>query len=778
MKVIKRDGCFEDVSFDKVLRRIKILCDKYGLNIDSTLLTQKVCSRIYDGVKTSDLDEFTSELSISLSTENLDYKKLAGYIIISNNQKNTSPSFSETMTLLYNHDEHGIHKPIISEKIYKIIMKNKKKFNNYIRYDRDYLIDYFGFKTLEKSYLTKLDGEIIERVQHMWLRVSIGIHGRSVKKVLETYDMMSQKYFIHASPTLFNAGTPRPQMSSCYLLGTDDSIDGIYKTISDCGKISKWAGGLGVHVSNVRGNGSRINGTNGTSNGIIPMLRVYNETARYVDQGGGKRKGAVSIYIEPWHIDIEDFIDLRKNHGSEHMRCRDLFTALWIPDLFMKRVEKNEKWSLFCPTNCPRLLTTYGNDFEKAYEEYEEAGLARKVIKARKLFFSILTSQIETGTPYMLYKDACNKKSNQKNMGIIKSSNLCAEIIEYSDTNYYAVCNLASIALPRFVKNAKIYNFEELYKVTKIVIYNLNKIIDENYYPVPETKRSNMKLRPIGLGVQGLADVFFKMKCAYNSDKAKDLNKKIFETIYYAALEMSCELAKKHKPYEMFKGSPMSKGILQFDEWSVVPSMYDWSTLRKNIMEHGVRNSLLTALMPTASTSQILGNYECFECITSNIYVRRTMAGEFIVLNDYLIKDLVNLGIWSRDVKDMIIRNNGSIQDIEGIPEDIKEIYKTVWEISQRDIIDMSADRGAFIDQSQSLNLFIADPTFKNLGAMHFYAWKKGLKTGQYYLRTRPKTKAQQFTIKQKEELKGGITEEEIIACSLENKEACMMCSG
>lgn len=773
MKVIKRDGSSEDVSFDKVMRRIQILCDEYNLSIDASFLAQKVCSRIYDGVKTSDLDEFTSELSISLSTENLDYKKLAGYIIISNNQKNTSPSFSETMTLLYNHTERGLHKPIISEKIYKIIIKHKKKFNNYIKYNRDYLIDYFGFKTLEKSYLTKLDGEIVERVQHMWLRVSIGIHGRTIKKVLETYDMMSQKYFIHASPTLFNAGTPRPQMSSCYLLGTDDSIDGIYKTISDCGKISKWAGGLGVHVSNIRGNGTRINGTNGISNGIIPMLRVYNETARYVDQGGGKRKGAISIYLEPWHIDIEDFIELRKNHGSEHMRCRDLFTALWIPDIFMKRVETGGKWSLFCPTDCPKLLTTYGIEFEEAYEEYEKAGLARKVIEARKLFFSILTSQIETGTPYMLYKDACNRKSNQKNMGIIKSSNLCAEIIEYSDTNYYAVCNLASLSLPIFVENEEIFNFKKLYDVTKIVINNLNKIIDENYYPVPETKRSNMKLRPIGLGVQGLADVFFKMKCAYNSDKAKKLNRNIFETIYYASLVTSCELARKHKPYDLFKGSPMSKGILQFDEWSVEPDMYDWSSLKKNIMEHGLRNSLLTALMPTASTSQILGNYECFECITSNIYVRRTMAGEFIVLNEYLINDLVKLGLWSRSTKDMIIRNNGSIQDIEGIPRKIKEIYKTVWEISQRDIIDMSADRGAFIDQSQSLNLFVADPTFKNLGAMHFYAWKKGLKTGQYYLRTRPKTKAQQFTIKQE-----GTTEEEIIACSLENKEDCIMCSG
>ena len=765
MKVEKRNGSTEDVSFDKVLKRIACLCK--DTIIEPVAIAQKVCNRIYDGVKTKELDEFTSSLCISMITEHPDYGKLASRIIISNNHKNTSPSFSETMTILYgNTDIHGINKPIISEKMFKTIMKHKNKLNHHIRYERDYLIDYFGFKTLERAYLAKIGKEVAERPQHMWMRVSLGIHGRNIKDALETYDLMSKKYFTHATPTLFNAGTPRPQMSSCYLLGTEDSIEGIFKTVSDCGKISKWAGGIGIHISNIRGGGSQIRGTNGYSNGIIPMLKVYNEVARYVDQGGGKRKGSIAVYIEPWHPDIEAFLEIKKNHGDENQRARDLFTALWIPDLFMKRVEEDSMWNLFCPDQCPGLCESIGDEFEELYHKYETEGKSRKEIRARDLWYAILSSQIETGTPYMLYKDACNKKSNQQNVGVIKSSNLCAEIIEYSDKDNYAVCNLASISLGIFVENGE-YDFDKLYKIAKIATRNLNKIIDGNFYPTPETKKSNFSLRPIGLGVQGFADALFKMRLPFDSPEARQLNKNIFETIYYAAVETSCEISKKAGPYGKFIGSPASKGMLQFDLWGVEPSdRYDWAKLKEDVKEYGLRNSLLTALMPTASTSQILGNFECFEAITSNIYVRRTIAGEFIVVNKYLVEDLIELGIWNSDLKNDIIRDGGSIQGIPNIPDDLKALYKTVWEISQKHIIDLAADRGAYIDQSQSMNLFMAEPSFDKLTSMHFYAWKKGLKTGQYYLRSKPKTTAQQFTVVQKK------------LCSIQNREECEMCSG
>lgn len=765
MKVIKRDGSLEDVSFDKVLRRIKCLCE--DTIIDPVVIAQKVCNRIYDGVKTSELDEFASNLCISMITDHPDYGKLASKIIISNNHKKTSPSFTETMTMLFNNvDSCGDSSPIIGDKLYNFCMKHKNKLNNYIKYERDYLIDYFGFKTLEKSYLSKIDGTIVERPQHMWMRVSIGIHGRNMKDILETYNFMSQKYFTHATPTLFNAGTPRPQMSSCYLLGTEDSIEGIFKTITDCGRISKYAGGIGIHISNIRATGSRIRGTNGNSDGIIPMLKVYNETARYVNQSG-RRKGSIAVYLEPWHADIEAFLDLKKNHGDENQRARDLFTALWIPDLFMERVRDDGMWSLFCPDQCPKLHETYGEEFNHNYRKYETDGNALRCVKARDLWYSIMTSQIETGTPYLLYKDACNKKSNQKNVGIIKSSNLCAEIIEYSDTENYAVCNLASIALNMFVKEDKTYDFQKLYEISKIITKNLNKVIDANFYPTSETKKSNMNLRPIALGVQGLADTFFKMRYPFDSDEAKELNKRIFETIYFGAAETSCELSKKYGSYNLFEGSPVSKGQLQFDMWGVTPSgMWDWGKLKGDIKEFGMRNSLLTALMPTASTSQILGNFECFECITSNLYVRRTLAGEFIVVNKYLINDLVELGLWNKELKEDIIRNDGSIQDISIIPDDIKTLYKTVWEISQKHIIDMSVDRAAYVDQSQSMNLFMSNPSFDKLTSMHFYAWSKGLKTGMYYLRTRAKSSAQKFTIAQKN------------LCSIQNREDCEMCSG
>ena len=781
MKVLKRDGKSEDVSFDKISRRIDVFVKKYNLNIDPIYITQKVCSRIYDGVPTSLIDEYTAELCITLSTEHPDFNKLAGYIIISNNHKNTSPSFSEAMEKVYNNTNiNGDHKPLISEKIYKIIKKHKNKLNSILDYSRDYLIDYFGFKTLERAYLTNIKNEIIERPQHMFLRVSLGIHENDMKSVKETYNYMSQKYFIHATPTLFNSGTVRPQMSSCFLLSCGDSITDIYKNISDCAQISKWAGGIGIHVSSVRGNKSYIAGTNGSSNGIIPMLKVYNETARYVDQGGGKRKGSIAVYLEPWHCDIESFLDIRKNHGDENQRARDLFTAMWTPDLFMEKAEKNEEWCLFCPNECPGLNDVYGDDFKKLYEKYELEKKYRKKISARELMFKIITSQIETGTPYMLYKDSCNRKSNQQNIGVIKSSNLCAEIIEYTDKDMTAVCNLASIAVNNFYdEKTKIYDYEKLGKITTIITKNLNKIIDRNYYPIPETKKSNMELRPIGIGIQGFADLLFKMRLNFDSLEAREINKKIFACIYYNSVKTSMEISKKTKPYKYFKGSPLSKGLFQFDLWGKQGhSDFDWGQLRSDVMEYGVANSLLTALMPTASTSQILGNFECFECITSNIYVRRTLAGEFIVLNKYLIKDLLDLNLWNKEIKDRIIYDNGSIQNIDEIPQDIKNLYRTVWEISQRSVIDLSSERGIYIDQSQSMNIFIEKPTYRNMVSMHFYGWKSGLKTGMYYLRSRPKSKAQQFTIQLKKDTKKISLEEQKLLCSLENPESCLMCSG
>lgn len=1140
MQVTKRDGKLEDVSFDKVLNRIKLIKNKFNLNVEPVIIAQNVCSRIYDKVLTTQLDNFTSELCISMITEHPDYEKLASYIAISNNHKNTSPSFSETIKEIYdNKNIRGDDAPLISKKLFNIIKKNKKKINSYIDYERDYLFDFFGFKTLEKSYLIKINSEIVERPQHLLMRVSLGIHGADIKAALETYDMMSNKYFIHATPTLFNAGSNRPQMSSCFLLSTEDSVNGIYKNISDCAKISKWAGGIGIHISNIRGNSSYIAGTNGYSNGIMPMLKVYNETARYIDQGGGKRKGSIAVYIEPWHSDIETFLDIRKNNGDENLRARDLFQALWIPDLFMERVKNNQSWSLFCPNEAPGLNDVYGDKFKDLYEKYESEKKYSKQLSARDLFYKVLESQIETGTPYMLYKDACNKKSNQKNLGVIKSSNLCvsgdtriltkkgnykiktlcdkevkvwngkkwsdtivrktgdnqkllnihfsngmdiktteyhkfyiktddsdvhivranelkkdmklisydlstcdtsdfylknaythglfsilgkytnnkcsqrcknkkknedifcsrhnknylatypdntnkccadineskpiiilkgvkinlennisyvkktqhkdmniyelkkqdynmlmipytynlksklkwlggiidgvsfiknnklyipsrekkflknitfllqtlgiksklnnskdiydvlktvdnscvvnkynkytieinlcgikklhnlgfrpsrfnfmsyadlpdetyediyvtnivdnneydetycftepdegkgifnglltgncAEIIEYTDKDNIAVCNLSSIAINMFYdEKMDIYDYEKLGDITRIVTRNLNKIIDKNFYPLPETKKSNMNTRPIGIGVQGFSDLLFKMRINFDSEQAREINKKIFACIYYNSAHESMLLAKKNKPYKYFKDSPASHGLLQFDLWNKEPHPdFDWKGLREDIKEYGLYNSLLTALMPTASTSQILGNYECFEAITSNIYLRRTLAGEFIIINKYLIKDLIKLNLWSKKMKNKIIKNNGSIQNIKNIPTDIKNLYKTVWEISQKVIIDLSADRGLYIDQSQSMNLFVAEPNFKKLSAMHFYAWSKGLKTGMYYLRTKPKSASQQFTIENDSDDEEEVDIEKLkLICSLENKDACQMCSG
>ena len=783
MKVRKRDGSLQDVSFDKVLNRLKHLIKEFNLSIDPGRIAQKVCAQIYDGVKTSDLDEFSAELCIGMITENPDYGVLASCIIISNNHKNTYPSFSEAMTELYNNNDYsGEHSPIIDEKLYKIVKRHHKKINACIKYDRDYLLDYFGFKTLEKAYLLKKDGEIIERPQHMWMRVALGIHGRDLKSAIETYNYMSQKYFTHASPTLFNAGTTSSQLSSCFLLKSEDSLDGIFKTMTDCAKISKYAGGIGLSISSIRAKGSRIRSTNGNSDGIIPMLKVYNEIARYINQSG-RRKGSIAMYIEPWHADIEPFLDIRKNHGDENQRARDLFTAIWMCDLFMKRVEQDAMWSLMCPDECPGLTTSYGDEFETLYHKYEEEKRYKTQIKARDLWFKILTSQIETGTPYILYKDSINKKNNQANLGVIKSSNLCAEIVEYTDKDQIAVCNLASIAVNMFVnEEEKTYNFEKLKEITKIVCKNLNKIIDINFYSVPEAKFSNLQNRPIGIGIQGLADTFFKLRLSFEDNEALELNKKISETIYYGALEASCEVAQEKGPYKSYQGSPISQGKFQWELWGDKPSdLWDWESLRAKIKEHGVRNSLTTAYMPTASTSQILGNNECIEPITTNIYVRRTLAGEFTVVNKFLIQDLIKLDLWNQEIKNRIILNGGSVQNIPEIPDEIKKLYKTVWEISQKYLINMARSRASFIDQTQSMNLFLEDATFKKLSSMHFYSWKQGLKTGIYYLRTRPKTKAQQFTIdpnlskkqQEKQEL-----EQAKLLCSIKNKDACEMCSA
>lgn len=750
MYVIKRNGKKESVKFDKITARIEKLSYSLNRSVNVIDVAKKVIEGIYDGVPTTELDNLAAETAASLTIKHPDYALLASRIAISNLHKNTTKSFSDTMRVLYNctDPKTGRKMPLLADDVMQIIEEHAELLDSSIIYDRDFAFDYFGFKTIEKSYLLRIDGKVVERPQHMYMRVAIGIHKSDVHAAIETYNMMSERWFTHATPTLFNAGTPKPQMSSCFLLTMkDDSIDGIYDTLKQTAKISQSAGGIGLAIHNVRATGSYIGGTNGTSNGLIPMLRVFNDTARYVDQGGGKRKGAFAIYLEPWHADVFDFLDIRKNHGKEELRARDLFNALWIPDLFMKRVEENAEWSLFCPNEAPGLSECFGEEFEKLYTTYEKEGRARKSIKAQELWFAILEAQIETGTPYLLYKDAANQKSNQQNLGTIKSSNLCTEIIEYTSPDEVAVCNLASLALPRFVQDGK-FNFEKLYDVTYHVTQNLNKIIDGNYYPVEEARNSNMRHRPIGLGVQGLADVFILMRLPFESDMAKLLNKNIFETIYFAAMTASKDLAKKFGAYETFAGSPLSQGKFQFDLWNVKPSdRYDWESLRAEVMQFGARNSLLVAPMPTASTSQILGNNECFEPYTSNIYTRRVLSGEFIIVNKHLLRDLAELGLWNNTMKNKIIAANGSIQNINEIPANIKELYKTVWEIKQRNLIDMAADRGAFICQSQSLNLFVDSPTMAKLTSMHFYAWKKGLKTGMYYLRTQAATQAVQFTV-------------------------------
>ena len=754
MKVIKRSGKQEEVSFDKITARIKKLC--YGLNpdfVDHIEISKKVVLGLYDGVTTTKLDNLAAETAASMTTIHPEYAVLAARIAISNLHKNTDKSFSKTMKALYEYidPKTGEKAGLIGDETMDIIWRNRDRLDSSIIYDRDYDFDYFGFKTLERSYLLRMDGEVVERPQHLFMRAAIGIHGQDIEAAVETYNLMSEKWFIHATPTLFNAGTPKPQLSSCFLLSmTDDSISGIFETLSRCARISQSAGGIGVSIHNIRAKGSYIKGTGGTSNGIIPMLRVFNDTARYVDQGGGKRKGAFAVYLEPWHADVFDFLELKKNHGKEELRARDLFYAMWIPDLFMERVKQDADWSLFCPNEAPGLYDCYGGEFEALYHQYEREGRARKTVRAQDLWFAILESQIETGTPYILYKDAANRKSNQKNLGTIRSSNLCTEIIEYTSPDEVAVCNLASISLPKFVREDRSYDFEQLFQITRVVTRNLNRIIDVNYYPIPEARNSNMRHRPIGIGVQGLADAFIKMRFPFDSAEARKLNRDIFETIYFAALTESVEQAKLHGPYETFPGSPASEGILQFDMWGVTPSKrWDWEGLKKEIAGHGLRNSLLLAPMPTASTSQILGNNECFEPYTSNIYSRRTLSGEYVVVNKHLLDDLIGLDLWNDNMKQRLLAANGSVQDIPGIPGDLKELYKTVWEISQKAIIDMAADRGAFICQSQSMNLFVENPNFGKLSSMHFYAWQKGLKTGMYYLRSKAATDPIKFTVEQ-----------------------------
>jgi ribonucleoside-diphosphate reductase alpha chain len=753
MNVVKRDGRREPVMFDKITDRVRILC--YGLNdlVDPVKVAMRVIEGLYDGVTTSELDNLAAETAASMTIAHPDYAQLAARIAVSNLHKNTKKSFSETMSDMYHYVNPRTNQesPLLSDEVYEAIMANAELLDSTIIYNRDFNYDYFGFKTLERSYLLRINGQIVERPQHMLMRVSVGIHLNDIPAAIETYELMSKKFFTHATPTLFNAGTPKAQMSSCFLLTMqDDSIDGIYDTLKQTAKISQSAGGIGLSIHNVRATGSYIRGTNGTSNGIVPMLRVFNDTARYVDQGGGKRKGSFAIYIEPWHADIFDFLDLKKNHGKEEMRARDLFFAMWMNDLFMKRVQDDAQWTLMCPNECPGLYDVYGDEFDAMYHKYEAAGKGRKTIKARELWEKILESQIETGTPYMLYKDAANRKSNQKNLGTIRSSNLCTEILEYTSADEIAVCNLASISLPMFIENGE-FNHKLLFDVTKRVTRNLNKVIDRNYYPVKEAENSNMRHRPVGLGVQGLADAFILLRMPFTSDEAKKLNQEIFETIYFAAVTTSMEMAKEEGPYSTFKGSPISQGEFQYNLWGLndgdLSGRWDWASLRKEVMEHGVRNSLLMAPMPTASTSQILGNNEAFEPYTSNIYTRRVLSGEFIVVNKHLLQDLVNLGLWNETLKQEIMRANGSIQDINGIPQDIKELYKTVWEMSMKDIIDMSRQRGYFIDQSQSLNLFMEGATFSKLTSMHFYAWQSGLKTGMYYLRTKSAVDAIKFTL-------------------------------
>ncbi len=815
MYVIKRDGRRESVKFDKITARIEKLC--YSLDpffVQPLEVARKVISGLYDGVKTTELDNLAAETAASLTTKHPDYAVLAARIAISNLHKNTLKSFSATMKRLFTYldPKTGQNAALLSKEVYDIIKKNAVELDEAIIYDRDFGYDYFGFKTLEKSYLLKLEGQIAERPQHMLMRVAVGIHQTDIASAIETYNLLSERWFTHATPTLFNAGTPKPQMSSCFLLTTqDDSIEGIYDTLKQTAKISQSAGGIGLSIHNIRATGSYIKGTNGTSNGIIPMLRVFNDTARYVDQGGGKRKGSFAIYLEPWHADVFEFLELKKNHGKEEMRARDLFYALWIPDLFMKRVEDNEEWSLFCPHECPGLSDTHGEEFEELYHKYELEGKARQVVKAQELWFKVLESQTETGTPYMLYKDHANSKSNQKNLGTIKSSNLCTEIIEYTSKDEVAVCNLASLALPKYVKandkGVNEFDHAKLYEVTKSATKNLNKIIDVNYYPVPEARNSNLRHRPIGLGVQGLADVFIMLRMPFESPEAQQLNKDIFETIYYASMEASMELAIKEGPYSTWEGSPISKGIFQFDMWNVTPSSgrWDWESLREKVVKNGVRNSLLVAPMPTASTSQILGNNECFEPYTSNIYARRVLSGEFAVVNKHLLKDLIKLGLWNESMKNKLISANGSVQGIPEIPKDLKELYKTVWEIKQKTILEMAADRGAYICQSQSLNIHIQDVNFGKLTSMHFHAWKLGLKTGMYYLRTKAAADAIKFTIEKQAEVQieqtNNVNETELqyaahtaqaaasfatddsqnrsdMSCSLDNPEACEACGS
>ncbi len=753
MYVVKRDGRKELIMFDKITARVRKLC--YGLNglVDPLKVAMRVIEGLYDGVTTSELDNLAAEIAATMTTTHPDYAKLAARISVSNLHKNTKKSFSETMKDLYEYvnPRNGKKSPLLSDEVFKVISENAERLDSTIIYNRDFGYDYFGFKTLERSYLLKLNGNIAERPQHMLMRVSVGIHLDDLDSAIETYELMSKKYFTHATPTLFNAGTPKPQMSSCFLLAMkDDSIEGIYDTLKNTAKISQSAGGIGLSIHNIRATGSYIAGTNGTSNGIVPMLQVFNDTARYVDQGGGKRKGSFAIYMEPWHADIYEFLDLKKNHGKEEMRARDLFYAMWISDLFMKRVEANEDWTLMCPSECPGLFTNHSEEFEKLYLGYEAEGKGRKTVKARELWEKILESQIETGTPYMLYKDAANRKSNQKNLGTIRSSNLCTEIMEYTSPDEIAVCNLASIALPMFIKNGE-FDHKELYKVTKRVTKNLNKVIDRNYYPVIEAENSNMRHRPIGLGVQGLADAFIMLRLPFTSDEAKKLNQEIFETLYFAAVTASMEAAIEEGPYSSYEGSPIAQGEFQHNLWNIkdeeLSGRWDWGKLRKEVKKNGVRNSLLVAPMPTASTSQILGNNECFEPYTSNIYTRRVLSGEFIVVNKHLLEDLVALGLWNENMKQELMRANGSIQHIETIPQDIRELYKTVWELSMKDIIDMSRHRGYFIDQSQSLNLFMENANFAKLTSMHFYAWKSGLKTGMYYLRTKAAVDAIKFTL-------------------------------
>ena len=795
MQVVNRKGEREDVRFDAIHEKLRSL--SHGLDpvwVDPGHVTKLTIEGLYDGVTTRELDQLAAETAASLASQHPDYSRLAARICVDDLHRSTKDTFTDVITDLreYIDPESGMHAPLISEEVYDIIMANAEVLNNHIDYSRDHNYDYFGFKTLERSYLLRLNGEIAERPQHMLLRVSVGIHHGNITKALETYDLMSQGYFTHATPTLFNSGTPTPQMSSCFLLTMqDDSLDGIYDTLKQCALISKSAGGIGLSIHHIRSKGSYIKGTNGESNGIVPMLRVFNDTARYVDQGGGKRKGSIAIYLEPWHPDILAFLDLKKNHGKEELRARDLFYALWTPDLFMERVEQNADWSFFCPNECPGLQDAYGAEFKALYEKYEAAGLARETLPARTVWDKVVESQIETGTPYMLYKDAANEKSNQKNLGTIRSSNLCTEIMEYTAKDEVAVCNLASIALNKYVDSeSKTFNHKLLYDVTYHATGNLNRVIDVNFYPVEEARNSNMRHRPIGLGVQGLADTFALLQLPFESPEARKLNKEIFETIYFAACTASKDAAIAEGAYSSFKGSPASRGELQFDLWGMNEhsGRWDWDTLKGEIIEHGMRNSLLLAPMPTASTSQILGNNECFEAFTSNLYVRRTLSGEFIVLNKHLVRDLIALDLWSIGIKDEILRHKGSIQGIEGIPDHIKALYKTTWEIKQRHVLDMAADRGAYVDQSQSMNIHMVDANPAKVTSMHFYGWKQGLKTGMYYLRTKAAADAIQFTVEAKkgqDQTVGGLADRaeeisslEAIACSLDSPDDCLSCGS